>query len=70
VPGRRFAFVLKLWTETSEGTSSPRYTLRGSVQAVDSDQVRYFQALDKIPEILQEITGWQDTHKTNQGRKE
>ena len=31
---------------------------------------RYFQALDKIPEILQEITGWQDTHNTNQGRKE
>ena len=67
---RRFAFVLKLWTETTESTSGPWSTLRGSVQAVDSDQVRYFHALDRIPEILQEITGWQDIHNTHQGRKE
>ena len=43
---QRFSFVLRLWFESGA-------TLRGSLQMVDADQVRYFSSLDQMVAILQ-----------------
>lgn len=70
MPGQRFSFVLRLWTETVRSGLNSRPMPRGSLQLVDSDQVRYFSSLDKIPEILREITGWSDVPDSLQAKEE
>ncbi|MCP4427511.1 MAG: hypothetical protein GY803_23735 [Chloroflexi bacterium] len=61
MPPNRFAFVLRLWNETTRpGTNDPP-EIRGSLQSSASDEVVYFNSLHQIPALLQELTGWSDT---------
>jgi hypothetical protein len=60
VPGKRYALILRLWTEVSASSTSLRPALRGSLQQVNSDEIRYFSSLDTIPEIVRQMMGWQD----------
>ena len=54
VPGRRFAFVLRLWAE--EDTAG-QPALRGSLQLIQAAEVHYFSHLDQIPALLREVMG-------------
>lgn len=47
---RRFAFVLRLWLEHGDLNDVP--VLRGSLQAAESDRVRYFTSVDDLPALL------------------
>lgn len=50
---RRYAFIVRLW---QEGASAVGSSLRGSLQAVDSEKVHYFSSLDEISALLRQIT--------------
>jgi hypothetical protein len=58
VPEQRFAFILRIWLEQAGSASDARPVLRGSLQRAGADEVRYFSSFDRVPELLQEITGW------------
>jgi hypothetical protein len=55
VAERRFAFVLRLWTEGGPEDTDARSVLRGSLQRVGSQQVRYFRSLAEVPALLGEM---------------
>ena len=58
----RYAFVIRLWNEAKKqpARQQPVVVLRGSLQAADSEEVYYFDSLDKIPELLKQVTGWEN----------
>ncbi len=60
MPGRRYAFVLRVWNEAPTSTKPQPDEVRGSLQMADADRIFYFNSLAQIPLILQEITGWLD----------
>ncbi|MFQ5420753.1 MAG: hypothetical protein ACE5FD_13125 [Anaerolineae bacterium] len=60
MPGKRYAFVLRVWNEASSSPSPQPDQVRGSLQLADADRIFYFSSLAQIPHILQEITGWHD----------
>ncbi len=60
VPGQRFAFVLRLWTEGGAENTGVQSTLRGSLQQVGSTHVRYFRVLEEIPALLREAMAARD----------
>lgn len=39
--------------------------LRGSVQQVDGDRMRYFNSFDQVVEILREAVGWMESSTIN-----
>ncbi len=57
----RYAFVIRLWNEARKlpAKQQPVVELRGSLQVADSDEVYYFDSLEKIPELLRQVTGWE-----------
>ncbi len=55
----RFAFVLRVWTETATTGHPNQPALRGSLESVESKQIHYFSSFNQIGEILQQVTGWQ-----------
>lgn len=58
MPPNRFAFVIRLWQEVDRQSSRPS-ELRGSVQMVNEERTLYFNALEQIPELLRQLTGWE-----------
>lgn len=57
---QRFAFILRLWQEAPTRGTDLHPQLRGSLQAIDSEELHYFASFDKIPKILRKITMWQE----------
>ncbi len=55
----RFVFVLRLWREES-ATISPAHTppLRGSIERVDTRELRYFDDLANVETVLRALAGW------------
>lgn len=49
---RPATFIVRLWYETGVGLDGP--ILRGSVQQVGSEQIRYFDALDEVLLLLRD----------------
>ena len=59
---KRHAFVIRLWNEAREQPTKqqPVVVLRGSLQAGGSDKIYYFDSFDKIPDLLKQITEWEN----------
>jgi hypothetical protein len=51
-------FVLKLWLKRAGADSADGPLPRGSLEPVGSVQVRYFAAIERLGELLAELTGW------------
>lgn len=62
---QRFAFVLRIWIEQDTCDAGERPMLRGSVQQVDGDRMRYFNSFDQVVEILREAVGWMESSTIN-----
>lgn len=62
MPQKRYAFVIRLWNEAREQSAKQPapVLLRGSIQVAGSDEVYYFDSFDKIPELLRQVTGWEN----------
>lgn len=67
---QRFAFVLRLWLETTTGNPKAKITWRGSLEVIEPKQLYYFTSFNHIPKILQEITGRATTSGSNEAEKE
>jgi hypothetical protein len=56
MPSDRFAFIVRVWLEENDTVpDSPSPQLRGSVQTVNADDVRYFTSFDDLPHLLREL---------------
>ena len=53
---QRFVFVLKIWQESAGPGAGGRYTLRGSLQPVGSEQVYYLSSFDQLLDLLRQLT--------------
>jgi hypothetical protein len=53
---QRFAFIVKLWSETEANTGKSPAGWRGSVQLVQSGSIRYFDRVEDLPRLLHEMT--------------
>jgi len=62
VRAQRYAFIIRLWTESPEPGDQDSQVLRGSIQQADSNQTRYFHSLDDLLALLREAIDWQDEH--------
>jgi hypothetical protein len=60
VSSQRFAFVVKVWNESVETLRGSVIVLRGSVQLVGTEKVRYFSSFDQLSHILQDLTDLDD----------
>jgi hypothetical protein len=58
MPDQRCAFVVRLWRPAPR-PGHPPPGLRGSLQPAGSAEVRYFDALDDLPALLRDLTGWE-----------
>jgi hypothetical protein len=56
---KRYAFVIRLWNEAPEGPANRPIQMRGSLQLAHVDQLIYFDSIDKIPDLLRQLTGWE-----------
>ena len=56
VPGRQFAFVVRVRLEEDTTAQHSQPILRGMIQPIGSDVVRYFGSLEDIPRIVAELT--------------
>ena len=65
---QRFAFVLRLWREAPAIERDQKTRLRGSVRLIDSERVLYLGSFEELPEILRELTGWQDEPDTSEDK--
>ena len=65
VAHERYAFVIRLWNESddSSGSQQRAVVIRGSIHTSQSGRIYYFDSLEKIPELLKEITGWETNSK-------
>ena len=57
IPGRNFAFVVRVRLEKDSTDQDGPPILRGMLQPIGSETVRYFSALDDLPRLLEEFTG-------------
>jgi len=57
VPGRQFAFVVRVRLEEDTTAQHSQPILRGMIQPIGSEVVRYFGSLEDIPRIVAEFTG-------------
>jgi hypothetical protein len=64
MPGKRYVFVLRLWTEDEQLAPIPERDWRGSLHRVNDDQTYYFASIDKLGDILQGLMSQQEK-KTN-----
>jgi hypothetical protein len=59
IPGEHFSFLLRVQVQggasEADAPQCPS-VVRGSVQLIGSEQVRYFASFDQVSEILCEIT--------------
>ena len=60
MPGKRFAFVLRIWAEEAGSESPGPIVWRGSLHTPDEGQVRYFSSLERLVEILSTLSGWEE----------
>ena len=67
---QRVAFVVRIWLEPDNSGQTPRLLVRGSLQAVDSDERHYFSSFDELPRIIRALTGWSDQSGTAHSGKE
>ena len=59
----RLLFVLRLWSEP-DGAGTERSPLRGSVERVDTHELRYFDHLSSLEDLVKGMVGG-DTTGTN-----
>lgn len=62
----RFAFIIRVWREPPVDLLDPSPQIRGSIQAVQSEQRRYFDSFASLPDLLAQLTHWQ--HGLDQNR--
>ena len=60
MPGKRFAFVLRVWIEEAGGVAPGSNVWRGSVQSADGQKAMYFSSLERLVEILSAASGWNE----------
>jgi len=53
---QRWAFVLYLWVESGPGAGG-RAALRGSLQLVGTETVRYFTSVEQVADLLVDAMG-------------
>jgi hypothetical protein len=56
----RQVFVVKVWLEADGAGSDGRPPWRGSLQPVDSEAVCYFATIERLGELVRELSGWQE----------
>jgi hypothetical protein len=57
IPGRQFAFIVRVRLELDSTDQHDEPILRGMLQPIGSETVRYFSALADLPRLLEEFTG-------------
>ncbi len=54
---KRAVFVLRIWQEGRPSLENERPVLRGSLQEMGTEDIRYFRSL---PDLLRLLDGWVD----------
>lgn len=62
----RYAFIIRVWREPPVDLLDPSPQVRGSIQAVNSEQRLYFDSFARLPDLLAQLTHWQTANK-NEG---
>jgi hypothetical protein len=57
IPGRQFAFIVRIRLEPDSTDQHNEPILRGMLQPIGSKTVRYFSSLEDIPRVVEEFTG-------------
>lgn len=56
----RYAFIIRVWREPPVDVLDPSPQMRGSIQAVNSEKRLYFDSFARLPDLLAELTHWQN----------
>ena len=54
----RFAFIIRVWREPPVDLLDPSPQIRGSIQAVQSEQRLYFDSFASLPALFAQLTQW------------
>lgn len=55
----RYAFIVRVWREPPVDLLDSSPQVRGSIQAVNSEQRLYFASFATLPDLLAQLTHWQ-----------
>ncbi len=55
----RYAFIIRVWREPPVDLLDPSPQVCGSIQAVNSEQRLYFDSFATLPDLLAQLTHWQ-----------
>ncbi len=57
---KRQSFILRIWFEDEPNLAGYAPALRGSIQPIGAESIRYFSSYARLLEALERLTGWQD----------
>ncbi len=57
---QRQVFLVRIWFEDEPNLAGYAPALRGSIQPIGAETIRYFSSYARLLEALEGLTGWQD----------